>query len=69
MNNYCVCCNKEVELPEGTQVCYNCMDIAQDDRRVLAQITIEEIDHEIKQTTNHLKDLILRRTIFEKAIR
>ena len=67
--NLCVCCNREIELPEGTQVCYNCMDIAKEDRRQLAVITLDEIDHEIKATKHKLYDLQLRRKIFEKAVR
>jgi hypothetical protein len=42
--NLCVCCNREIELPEGSQVCYQCLNIAKEDRKTLASITLEEID-------------------------
>jgi len=65
--NLCVCCG--AVIPEGTQVCYQCMDIAKEDRKQLAVITLDEIDHEIKATKYKLYDLQLRRKIFEKAVR
>lgn len=65
MSNYCVCCGKEI--PDGSQVCFECIEIAKDDRKELAQITLEEIECEIQSTLIRLQDLIYRRQVFKNA--
>ena len=65
--NLCICCGKEI--PEGGQVCYMCLNIAKEDRKALAVITLDEIEEEIKATRHKLFELNMRKHIFEKAVR
>lgn len=65
-SNYCICCNKEI--PDGSHVCSNCMLIAKDDRKFLAQVTLKELDDEIMENIGHLNRLLIRRNIFKNAM-
>ena len=53
--NVCVCCAKEI--PEGTQVCYNCLQVAKEDRPVMLRLTIDDLKSEKKQLKHRLFEL------------
>ena len=50
--NLCVCCGKEI--PEGSQVCYNCKQIASEERPFFIRSMIDDLKEERKQLKKKL---------------
>lgn len=66
--DYCTCCGKPLSC-EGSQVCYNCLQISKEDRPKLLRITIDDLNTEKRQLKHRLFELTQTIKSLERAER